>query len=463
MLNLQTKADLESILTELAGGDPPESATAHDLYWYVKAALGLDRWREASAVGKTAVERFPDDLELATLYGRSLYRAGRLTEYNAFFDDLLQRFPDHPAINLEIAKLFLGSRDPELAAKYLRLARTGEPLHPEILLTLGHIRFFMNSFEEAAIYYQRFLDIAPEIYPYDFARELVPSFLDLCKAYEGKTLYNMEWTKDEIFIPLEVGDRVAFATMEIPGHGKANLLFDTGGGMFLSLTPKTFRNGGGTIETTLTLHGIGGKHASKVEAGLLPKISWDGLLVKDCFVICLDLSPLSSMLEVAVDGIFGPGWLLACHITLDLEEGEMYIRRATIKGQQERLPLGNHETFEEETGRAIRISFFFLQDSKPLLPIKIEGEEFWFILDSGAEKSALSRSLFERFVSLDETSRQEIQGVGIGEKTGLTELLIARKLPFEFGGQTSKKKSARASASRWAAFWATTSSWNSTA
>lgn len=430
-----TPTELAAYLDDLRWEETLASRTPAALFDGLKALQGLDRWEEALRLSVAALGRFPDDIDLNYQHARMLYRAGQLGDYHDFIEALAKKYPDHPEVNLEIAKLFLGSRDPELAAKYLNLARDGAPLHPEVLLTLGHIRFFMNAFDEAKVYYERYLENAPIVYPYEFANELIPSFVTISEACVGKTLYEIAWGPgQEALMPLHPGERFSVVDVTLDGEGPYHLLVDTGGGMFTALSSEIFEAHGGTYAADLVLHGMGGRQDERIWAGLLPQLELGQTIVRNPLVLCFDFERISRSLGQTVHGILSPGWLLGATMTWDTAGRVLSIRQSDLLPVEQRLTHSesNYLELPNDTAR-VTLPMYLLQDSKPVLPIEIEGKVYWFIVDSGAERTFFSRRVFERTFEAGSYNVQEIPSMGIGDNMGVTEFLVAPGLDVFLG------------------------------
>lgn len=411
------------------------TATAGECYWYLKALLGLDRWQPAEQVVAGILSRFPEDIDLAYLAGRVLFRAGRLREYHRHLGALAERFPDHPGVSLELAKLLLGARDPQLAAKYLQLAREGEPLHPEVLLNLGFVRFFQNEFPEAEVYLRRFLEVRPALPTYDLASAIVPSFLAICERCRGEQLNAVHWEQPEAVLRLRCGEKATLVRVPLGEEGEElHLLLDTGGGLLLSLDPQVCRRLGGEELTRLTPFGIGGQHQATVPVYRLPNLPLGGVRLSQALALGLDLSPFSEVLGLTLDGVFSPGSFLACHWTVDLAQAKLRLRPAPVLPPAERIALGGAAvSYPTSNEQHLRVSMFLLPDSKPILPLTIHGSEYWFFLDSGADRSIISRRLFERHVPAEQRQTQTVESVGIGEGLGVMEVHVTAELSYQIG------------------------------
>lgn len=409
-----------------------ESLSGDEWSDYLKALHGLDLWQDALATSALAVGSYPESLLLGSQRAKILYRAGDLHGHYAYLEDLLRRFPDHPEISLEIAKLFIGSRDPELAAKYLRLAKERAPLHPEVLLTLGHIRFFANAFEEAKVYYSRYLEVAPETYPYIHATELIPSFISLCDFCRGKELYQMTWPEEPCVLPLGEVDRFSLVEARLNGHGPYQFIVDTGGGMFNAVSQQLFHECRGQVGTEVVLHGIGGRQQQLCPIGLLDTFTLGGLEARNALVLCMDFSAIEQALGFPMAGIISPGWLLSAR--MDWTSGSFALQPSAALAEGKRLRYDEHTERTREDGAAETIvPLFLLQDSKPIVPVTWQGRTGWFILDSGAEHTFISAAWFREAHPRGTFEVQQVPSLGVGDRASVSKLLIGDEAELEIG------------------------------
>jgi len=100
-------------------------------------------------------QQFPQELQLATLYGRTLVEAKRYSEAQAVYQQLIEAFPDTPHLKLSLSLIAMENNNIELARQQLsELLDEGQHLN-EAHFYLGRIADQAEQTREAIYHYQQ--------------------------------------------------------------------------------------------------------------------------------------------------------------------------------------------------------------------------------------------------------------------------------------------------------------------
>ncbi len=104
----------------------------------------------------------PSGIETALNQGKGLHQAGRLTEAQTVYKQILSRFPDHPETLHLLGIIALQSGQNKVAADLIQKAVKGEPNHPVYLSNLGNAFMALSLLDDAVPCYQKAIKIKPD-------------------------------------------------------------------------------------------------------------------------------------------------------------------------------------------------------------------------------------------------------------------------------------------------------------
>jgi hypothetical protein len=412
-----------------------KALTSVETALHLRALLGLDRWEEVLEHGYEALERFPGDPDLYALVGKALFRAGHLAACGRHLEACADLAANSVGLALEQMRWWQGRGDKNRARAALAVVEAHDYRTPEALLALGQAALFDGASERGAALLRAFMDGSSDIHPLIYARETVPALLELSRVLRGPLLPGPQWSEMPTSVPLTVERGLVFVPVCVVGQGPYEFLLDTGGSMFISLAESLFWELDIPVRTSVPLYGIGGRQEQNTVVGVAAGVSVGGLTLAEVPVFCLPLlDQLAAHLGRPVRGIFSPAVLPNAVIALERQAARLTL---DVGGSPEgrRLRPGEGRHWCEGEVHTLTVPFFSLQDGKIAVPLVLAGRERWFVLDSGAEKSLLSRRLFEEVVPPEQITRQEIESMGIGSEADKGELLLTPELPFQLAGR----------------------------
>src|SRR5262249_38530160 len=104
---------------------------------------------------QSAVERSPDDADLAAQLAEQYWRRRRAGDARKLVERVLEKHPKYGLALYVKSQLLLGAGDDEEAQKLLEGGAAAAPLEPRVLRALGKLYYDAGEFDRAAAVYER--------------------------------------------------------------------------------------------------------------------------------------------------------------------------------------------------------------------------------------------------------------------------------------------------------------------
>jgi Flp pilus assembly protein TadD len=150
--------DTAAAIRKVCGVDVPAFEAGYKAY--LRDLLGSIRGKPVEkpltlAQLQSAVEKDPDDADLAARLAEQYWRRRRASDARRLVEAVLQKNPKHGLAQYVKAQLQLAAGDDEAAQKLLEEAAAQEPPEPKVLQALGKQYYDLGEFDKAAAVYER--------------------------------------------------------------------------------------------------------------------------------------------------------------------------------------------------------------------------------------------------------------------------------------------------------------------
>lgn len=389
----------------------------------IRSLNRLDLWKEALAESRTQIAQTPEDPNAQGMLALTLMRAGQPEEAARIADATLHKMPTQYEALLTRGRLQLWDGNKKQASDTLRQATTLQPDNPDAWF------YLLDAYQEAVSPAMlRDMDaysaLNPKGHPHELALETLPSlrsflpnFQDEMPFSAGTPVSEADLTKSDkgesptqIFtLPFQAIGNYVGLPVKIDGQ-PMNFLFDTGGGFSIALYKRAAARLPLKSLGRSFVRGVNGRETStqaKAETMLFGTETFRS--------IPINILNSNSGEE---DGIFGVSNFDHYAVTIDFTGKQLLLARG--KDAVAPLPQPGHA--------AIKIPFHLL-DGDIMIPIQVEGEKIWALVDTGAdEEMILSLEVAHAIAAKRkphsyQEKRQRAQ-VGLGNTVKLQTLLI---------------------------------------
>lgn len=372
--------------------------------------LRQDRWQEAVALGERAPQH---DLELAGILALAYLRAGQPTRAQELAEAAWRQQPTAfwPLVALGTIAL-RWEADGRAAQGYLRQAVALRPDAPEAWLALLAA---VHEPEEAERVEQQLVRLAPRGYPFAFwsapVRQRATTAARYSAAFpQGATFCPSVPPPATQTLTLRRDPRgMLYFDAELDGL-PLRLLYDTGGGRHLILTPQALARLKPTFVASTVMTGLQGQSKGDIHRGERLRL---GALELNALPIESTAGNLGGF-----DGLIG--WR-----ALGEKVQRLDLRQATLTLQEQASP---------PEPRAIELLLHLVQD-QPVLQLqcdrgkKLPPVPLLAILDTGSAQDIFSLRAGERLTARQEQRSFTQKSLGIGQTHAKIEL---RTLPLAF-------------------------------
>jgi predicted CXXCH cytochrome family protein len=127
--------------------------------------LDMQRWAEAEAVARSALQLSPDDPVLLGQLGWAQWQQDKTAEAKASLEKAIRLDPELPDLHNYLAKLYIGTRDAPSAEREFRAALAIQPGVAEWQENLATLLGALGNLDEAAYHFQETVKLKPGYAP----------------------------------------------------------------------------------------------------------------------------------------------------------------------------------------------------------------------------------------------------------------------------------------------------------
>ncbi len=343
----------------------------------------LDLWREALAESRTQVAQTPDDPNARGMLALALMRAGQPEEAARISETVLQKMPTQYEALLTRGRLQLWEGNKRQANDTLRRATTLQPDNPDAWF------YLLDAYEdEVSPAMLKDIDaytaLNPKGHPHELALETLPSLRSFLPHFQDEMPFSASTPISEAdLVKSDKGESPTqifalpfqtignYITMPVKIDGQPmNFLFDTGGGFSIALYKRAATRLPLKSLGRSSVRGVNGKeNSTQAKADTM-------LFGTETFrYIPIDVLNSNSGEE---DGIFGVSNFDHYAVTIDFAGKQLLLARGKDAVAPTPQPGDN----------AIQIPFHLL-DGDIMIPIQVEGQKVWALVDTGADEEMI--------------------------------------------------------------------------
>lgn len=373
----------------------------------------LGRFRSAALYSTQVLECDPNHPRAAAVLGLALLRSGFLGRAYGVLVETLRHDPDTALAIAGLAELRMYANDFVGGLRLARRAVILAPREPDFAYLHGQAAARQEEFEEAALAFERFLEIAPKLDRE--RREKIQGLIALYHRLDNIRLYNVKGPRTAD-ISFTLTDRtIPVLKVRVNGRPPMNFVLDTGSGFTViseetaaKLRVRRLASGGVT-------QGVGGGGKFPIVYGLINEIDLGPLKIQNVptYIRKFHYPP-----DAKVDGFIGLSLLSRFRIALDYQA-----RRLELRPPNSPLPPLAPTDLE--------IPYRVTSGGMLSIPAGIGGgaNEHNLIVDTGASSTVLADVVLE---SLQEgvalSTRAEASVVGAAGVTDRVPIVVLEKL-----------------------------------
>lgn len=372
-----------------------------------------DEWAQAVELAGDALQKHPHDISLLGRATRAMWRAGRLAEAERLAAGLDAEKADPVGLRLLIAMHVARGATQEALRIGRLLERSGDE-SAETLLRLVGLRLLEHRHEDLAALIRKAeqrIDAANG-YPENLAAESISGLSEFFSKI-GNERINQIAGHGSAAMPVLRMANLPYCEVMINGRGPYRVVVDTGGSVTLSIDHAVAEECGLKPLGEAPIRGVSGLDTSQ-------QALVDELVIGEirCRRVMTRVFGVRQAVMGLADGVLGTGVFSDGRMTLDFAAARLVVSPSS-----------------EEPGAGEAIDVRIVEDSKLIVPVRINGEEALALFDTGADAAALAPSRLRRLFPDHRGLRVETPMGGVGQGNNPT-LEVSRGVTMELPGRT---------------------------
>lgn len=397
----------------VARAEAEQKQTAAAYREALDTAWRADEWLQAVALAEAALVRHPEDASLLGRAARAMWRAGRLADAERLAARLNVEQADAVGLRVQVAMHVARGATREALRIGELLERSGDE-SAETLLRLVGLRLLEHRHDGVAGLIRKAekkIDVANG-YPENLAAESISGLSEFFEKI-GNERINQITQHGSAAMPVLRMANLPYCEVLINGHGPYRVVVDTGGSVTLSIDHAVAEECGLTALGEAPIRGVSGLDTS--QQALVDELAIGEIR---CRRVMTRVFGVRQAVMGLADGVLGTGVFSDGRMTLDFGSARLVV-----------LPSSDEPGVGEPT--EVRI----VEDSKLLVPVRINSEEALALFDTGADAAAIAPSRLRQLFPEHRGLRVEAPMGGVGQGSNPT-LEISRGVTLDLPGRT---------------------------
>lgn len=399
---------------ERAVTSAPDSVPAQlGLAW---AYLKMRQYGPTVQQAVKVLQKSPEHARANALVGVALMRVGFLQEALGSFETALRSDRNEALALAGRAELdlYVGNLGESLRRAREAVARS--PREPDFLFLLGQSASRQERYEEAAVAYERFLEVAVDID--SDRRSRIRGLVSLYRRLNGRNLYAVHGAKS-VDVPITLTDsRLPAVDVMINGKGPFRFVIDSGAGFVVvseevasKLKLRRVAEGG-------TSRGVSGTGRFSIIYGVLDRLEMGQMAMDSVPTYIRKIHDTST--RAKIDGYIGLSVLSHFRVAVDYERRILEFRPQEEPGRP--IAAGDVEIpYRMTNGGMLSVS----TDIGAPVPLN-------FIVDTGASSTVVSSRAFARYnLASKQHKGVAVRVVGAGGVTDNVPVVVLDRLQLK--------------------------------
>jgi predicted aspartyl protease/Flp pilus assembly protein TadD len=370
-------------------------------------------FKRAATLASSVLECEPRHAKASALLGLAFLRSGMVRPAFAVLTDALEVDSGEPLAIGGMAEIRMFANDMAGALRLARRAVSIAPRDPDALFLLGQTAARQESFEEAAIAYDMFLEVAPRLDAE--RRDKIRGLIDLYHRLGDVRLYLVRGERSADISFLLSDKMVPMVEVAVNGRRGMRFMIDTGSGFTVisdeaaaKLKVRKLAAGGMT-------QGVGGGGKFPIVYGLINEINFGDIKIQN---VPTYIRKFHYDSRERIDGFIGLSLLSRFLAAIDYQARRLELRPP----QSPSNPLGPSDfeiPYSVTTGGMLSVT----------TDVSDAAGQLNFIVDTGASSTVVSREAFDALLNKPELdTRVSVSVVGAAGITHDVPVVVLKRL-----------------------------------